>query len=41
MLAATTFMRTPLAQALMGLIGTLVTGLIISLIVAAFVRHKG
>lgn len=40
MLAATAFMRTPLAQALMGLIGTLVTGLILSLIVAAFVRHK-
>ena len=40
MLAATAFMRTPLAQALMGLIGTLVTGLILSLIVAAFLRHK-
>ena len=39
-LAMTAFTRTPLAQALFGLIGTLVTGLIISLITAAFVRNK-
>jgi len=40
MLARTAFIRTPLSQALMGFVGTLVTGLIVSAITAAFIRNK-
>lgn len=39
-LEKTSWMRTPVGAALAGFIGTMVTGLIISLIVAAFVRVK-
>ena len=39
-LTMTAFTRTPLAQAIFGLIGTMISGLIISLITAAFVRSK-
>ncbi len=41
LLVNTAFTRTPVFQALMGLAGTLITGLIVSLIAAAFLRHKG
>jgi hypothetical protein len=39
-LAMTAFTRTPVFQSIIGLIWNLITGLIISLIAAAFVRHK-
>jgi hypothetical protein len=31
---------TPFVAAIMGVIGTMVTGLIVSLIVAGFIKHK-
>jgi len=40
MLVKTEFMRTPLGQALLGSISTIVTGLVISLIAAIFIRQK-
>ena len=39
-LQATAFMRTPLGGAVMGFIGTMITGLVLSLILSAFIRHK-
>jgi hypothetical protein len=39
-MAATAFTRTPLFSAISGFIGTMFTGLIISLITAAFIRVK-
>jgi len=40
-MAMTAPLQTPLMQAIFGVIGTVVTGLILSLILAIFFRHKG
>jgi hypothetical protein len=40
-IAAAIALQTPLIQALMGFLGTVITGFIASLIIAIFVRKKG
>lgn len=39
-MSMTSFLFTPIAQAILGVVGTMVTGLIVSLILAIFIRQK-